>query len=536
MQPLKIGDKSGWHFVNGVWEDGDDGLFVLPDETRAIEGDGMQALHFAFNTQRSFRDIHATFEFFLTGHSDAGLLLRAIDESHFYLLHFPNCGQGSRAQHFWAALSKMDGNGHLKFIKLAMVNRVPSNSGIWLQADVRVSGRRLTAQIGRHGTFEAVLDDARAGSTGFYIFGNAGIRNAACEGPIAHASWNSNVRQARNWFQPFPDTKYGLWQKPRNFVRLNESEILLQYGVQERPYEGKVTHLLARSRDNGRSWTEPELLPDPGTQYKAPLLHKTSNGTLLCLLTGREGMARCESQDGGRSWSEPVPSRLPPPPPGLPWFALGGPQEPLNLSDGSMLMFAQAGHPTSGPSSAIAAWGAVHCQAFVCRSEDEGRSWSDPVNLDSTMIEKNEPAYSGNLDLTEACASQMSDGSILALIRPVYSPWMWETWSYDNGRSWTPCVRGPFPGYATSNMVRTASGQLIVGHRMPCLTVHCSPDEGHTWDQGTMIDSGLWALGAMLEVEPDLVLYIYWDTRMSFMRTQYLKVTDDGVTPRRYWN
>ncbi len=118
------------------------------------------------------------------------------------------------------------------------------------------------------------------------------------------------------------------------------------------------------------------------------------------------------------------------------------------------------------------------------------------------------------------------------LFRPIYSPWMWETWSDDGGRTWGPCVRGPFPGYATPNVVRTASGALLVAHRLPWLTVHCSLDDARTW-QGTTIDSATWAMGAMCEVEPDLVLYCYMDTHESLMRAQFLRVTSSSLEPAR---
>ncbi len=125
----------------------------------------------------------------------------------------------------------------------------------------------------------------------------------------------------------------------------------------------------------------------------------------------------------------------------------------------------------------------------------------------------------------------MSDGSILAIIRPECSPCMWETWSRDGGATLGPCVRGPFPGYATPNMVRTSSGAVLVAHRLPTMSIHCSLDEGHTWDQGTMIDNAIWCMGAMCEVEPDLVLYCYMDTFERLMRAQFLRVTPAGLEP-----
>jgi hypothetical protein len=189
-------------------------------------------------------------------------------------------------------------------------------------------------------------------------------------------------------------------------------------------------------------------------------------------------------------------------------------------------------HASSISQASIYTWGSHHCQAFSCRSTDNGRTWSEWTNIDGTTDSSGD-AVSGNLDMTEVCAAQTGEGSILALIRPIYSPWMWETWSHDHGLTWTPCRRGPFPGYATPNMLRTESGALLVAHRLPGCTVHTSLDDGLNWDQGTMIDSAIWVMGSMLEMEPDLVLYVYWDSFESLMRAQFIQVTEAGLQPAR---
>ena len=80
-------------------------------------------------------------------------------------------------------------------------------------------------------------------------------------------------------------------------------------------------------------------------------------------------------------------------------------------------------------------------------------------------------------------------------------------------------------------MLRTASGAVLVAHRLPSLSINTSWDEGHTWDQGVLIDSGLWCMGAMLEIEPDVVLFVYWDSFESLMRAQRLRVTPERLEP-----
>ena len=44
---------------------------------------------------------------------------------------------------------------------------------------------------------------------------------------------------------------------------------------------------------------------------------------------------------------------------------------------------------------------------------------------------------------------------------------------------------------------------------------------------------GLWAMGTMYEVEPDLVFYVYMDHYDSSMRAQFIRITADGAEPVR---
>ena len=115
---LRIADGCDWRFVNAPWRDGADGaMAVLPEHLRD-DGYAMQGHHYAFNLNQCYQDVRVRFEFRLTPHSDVGVILRARDERQFYLLHFPDCGQASRAQNFWAALSKMDETGFHKCVRI----------------------------------------------------------------------------------------------------------------------------------------------------------------------------------------------------------------------------------------------------------------------------------------------------------------------------------------------------------------------------------------------------------------------------------
>ena len=536
---LRIGDGRDWHFVNGEWVDGADGQLSVPTDLIRSDGYGMQGHHYAFYRDSAYGDVAVRFEFMLKGHSDLGVILRATDESHFYLLHFPCCGQARRAQHFWAALSKMDESGYLRCVKLEMVRRVPSTIGYWVPVELNLMADRFTVRIGEHGCFEA-QDSTYAGPGQVGVYLNSyydsgfGIRNVIVGGvPEQSPGWRDDVRQPTNWFHPAPGSE-DVWQWPVSLVRLDDGELLLTFGTQgeqgepkETDERAKPTLYSARSIDGGRSWSEPER-DSIAVGVGAAGAHLTPAGRLIRLFESEGRWLISESPDRGRTWSQPACAAVPPAPNGIKKL-YSGPQTFLNLADGAMILFLYAGREME-PGLEMFNWGAQHWQAFSCRSTDDGRSWSPLVNMDNSARIP-EDQLCDNLDVTETCAAQMSDGTIMALIRPMYSPWMWETWSKDGGVSWGPCVRGPFPGYATPDMLRTSSGAVLVAHRLPTMSINCSLDEGHTWDNGVMIDNAMWCMGAMCEVEPDLVLYCYMDTYEGLMRAQFIRVTPSGLRP-----
>jgi hypothetical protein len=536
---LRINDGRNWHFVNGRWDDREHNILRVPDELQRSDGSGIQGHHYAFHKKLCYQDVCVRFEFRLMRSTDTGIILRATDESHFYLLHFPNCGQASRAQHFWVAFSKMDNSGYLKLIKMEMMRRVPSNNGLWLLAELTLKGSKISVKIDRHGYFEAEDNTYPGpGCIGVYSYGNSDIRNISVKGEdIAESPWDEKLKQPINWFHPCPDTEYGPWQRPSDLIRLPDGELLLSYIVQkEQRVDVKSTPLLSRSCNNGQTWSKPEILQisNGKTGWESPRLHLTPGERLISFITAENGFMVAESKDKACTWAEPVPVNISPIPPKIKRLNIG-PQAFLNLSDGSIVLFCSGGYSLNDPDLTILTWGSSHCQAFACRSTDDGRTWSAPVNIDNPGCDAKGKQYEGNLDLTEVCGVQMNDGRIMALIRPIYSPWMWETWSEDGGRTWGHCVRGPFPGYATPNMLRTSSGAILVAHRLPSMTVHCSLDDGYTW-KGSLIDSAIWCMGSMLEVEPDIVLYVYWDSFESLMRAQLIHVTSSGLKPiRKKW-
>ena len=170
--------------------------------------------------------------------------------------------------------------------------------------------------------------------------------------------------------------------------------------------------------------------------------------------------------------------------------------------------------------------------AMGMRPDRPGETWSAPVSLDGMWWPGVDHAIEPNFDLTEPAACIAPDGRLCCMIRPSYSPVMWQSWSHDGGRSWEPTAFGPFPGYQCG-ATQTARGAMVFCVRFPCITVYVSHDGGQTW-KGTMIDHA--AQGpdpaGVLEVEPDVIMITYNTVVPPHRcRSQRLRVTPQGVEP-----
>jgi len=167
---------------------------------------------------------------------------------------------------------------------------------------------------------------------------------------------------------------------------------------------------------------------------------------------------------------------------------------------------------------------------FCLRSTDGGQTWSDPINMDGPPYDDSFVQF--HKDGAEISGTQTKEGKILAMMRPIFFGVMWETWSEDDGQTWTPMMRSAFPMYGCSGaLTTTSSGYLIIGGRFSGMGVQVSYDSGMTW-RFHQVDTATWANGAMCEIDPDVVLFVYggWDS-LRQLRYQIIRVTEAGLEP-----
>lgn len=519
---LRIGDGAGWHFTAGAWTEDSEGVIRPPDQRN---------LHSrAFHTTQAFQDFTSEFEFNAsyreTGSGCAGFAFRATDANHGYFLYFPWGGQQLRAKHFWAALAKVDGDGYLHNIAMEWLPGVPSETDRWYKVRIEAMGPDMQVWVDGRKSLHVTDASFAGGCTGlagygWYAFRNVRISGAAVEPP----AWSPQAAVPAHAFSVGLTSE----QMPSACVAPN-GDILIASGNQ-----------LVRSADAARTWNAPETLPEKlGTVNDyGNSMFRTAGGRLLVMLYRPQEQAQkpmpeisiCESTDNGRTWVDPVPSEVAPEWPAQPKNLV--PYGPLvENKDGVLMRFLLGGVKEENDTfTDVRTWSSIHCKAFVIRSADGGKAWSAPVEIDRpAWTDAQRGAIPGSLDLTEPTAVVMGD-TVTVLVRPVYSPTMWQGWSYDGGATWDAAARATFPGYAQS-MTRVSSGAILCAHRYPLYCVNMSRDNGLNWDAGTVIDYPTWAMGCLLEVEPDVVLALYMNADRSMpLLAQRIRVTADGLRP-----
>ena len=487
---IEYGDGSQWRTLGGEWA-GDGALFVAPATPRFRNTHSR-----AFYVDKAFSDFTVEFDYkpgiWETGSGTAGVILRAQDGGHYYVVQFPWCGQAYRGKHFWTWFGKVSGDGYVRYLKSQLAPGVPSELERWYSVKVEAVGPRIRAWV--NGCLALDVADAthKSGFIGLSGYGAYDFRNLRITG-TAHEppQWDDTVKIAK------PGVALPIASNPMTTGCLAPNgDVLIGSG-----------RTLMRSTDKGRTWQKEDVgegLRPFGFGDMGGTLHRTRDDRLImhALIGGyvtegeskAHGFYMSESTDSGKTWSKmtyrPVKDDTKWPP----GFNKGrvyvyGPL--AETEDGTLIRFFYNGVESDSPYGKIGSWGSEQCKAVAFRSTDGGKTWSGPIELDRPAGYKvPRGSMPGALDFTETTGVAIGN-TVTTVIRPIYSPWMWQCWSNDAGATWDTAVRTTFPGYAQS-MLRTASGVIVVAHRFPGYTLHLSRDGGLNWDQGTLIDYPAW--------------------------------------------
>ena len=536
---IEFGDGSQWRTLGGEWK-GDGPLFIPPATPRVRNTHSR-----AFYVGKAFSDFTVEFDYmpgiWEAGAGTAGVILRAQDGGHYYVVQFPWVGQAYRGKHFWAGLAKVSGDGYVRYLKFQPVPGVPSELQRWYSVKVQAIGPRIRAWVNGRVALDVTDETHKSGFIGLSGYGGYDFRNLRVAGiPHKPPAWDDTVKITRSAVElPVSSNPMATGCLAPN------GDVLIGSG-----------RTLLRSTDKGRTWKKEDLgeylQPFGFSDMGATLLRTRDNRLIVQGLIGgyvtevesrAHGFYMAESTDSGKTWSEMTLRPLKEDvewPPALKKQRLWVYGPLTETEDGTLIRFLHGGVESDSPYE-IYSWGAAHCKGMAFRSTDGGKTWSGPIELDRPAAYKTpRGSVRGSLDLTETTGVAIGN-TVTALIRPIYSPWMWQCWSDDAGATWDTAVRTTFPGYAQS-MIRTASGVIVVAHRYPGYTLHLSRDDGVNWDQGTMIDYPCWAMGCTIEVEPDVLVVAYMNScygdvpnlgkvEKSPLLVQRVRITADGIVP-----
>ncbi|MCA1964990.1 MAG: glycoside hydrolase, partial [Prosthecobacter sp.] len=258
------------------------------------------------------------------------------------------------------------------------------------------------------------------------------------------------------------------------------------------------------SRDEGKTWTFPQVLLDSATDDRDAGALETARGTLLIttftslayepvlkgalggkaspyLPEGRLdawkaaharlndderkaelGQWLIRSTDGGRTWSSRIPT------------IVNSPHGPIQLKDGRLLY---AGKELWTQARKIG----------VCESKDDGQSWQWLAEIPTR------PGDDATKSYHELHAVEAADGTLLAHIRnhnPENQGETLQSESRDGGKTWS--VPHPIGVWGLpSHLLRLRDGRLLMtyGHRRPPFgnQARVSSDHGKTWGEPILL-------------------------------------------------
>jgi hypothetical protein len=273
------------------------------------------------------------------------------------------------------------------------------------------------------------------------------------------------------------------------------------------PQDPFFCNFLMRSRDQGETWSAPEIVPDFGWQgMECAGLTALADGRVLLhqwrfrwhplaaarTLAGRAALTMPAELARGLDLSGELegtggvePERL------MPWARDGG-SAFVHLSDDGGATFPTTVEIDTAPfAGGYNMRGAIalpdgrlllplcdipaYERVFVVHSADRGASWGPPVlaaALPDRLFE-------------EPCALALPDARILMLLRENRSRHLWQVISTDGGASWSEPAPTPIAGYP-AHLLLFPDGRILCtyGHRQPDFSIRAVVASGDEPDWG----------------------------------------------------
>jgi len=208
---------------------------------------------------------------------------------------------------------------------------------------------------------------------------------------------------------------------------------------------GRVS--MVRSRDEGRTWSMPEVVIDGPNDERDPNIVETARGTWLVSYfesdasksPTSQGVFVIRSTDAGKTWSAPAKV-------GTTLVGAATSAKIVQLDNGDLLLPLYGGKP--GGMDAIAA---------VIRSADDGMTWLP--DSEATI------ASAPGVNFVEPALGYLGGGRLLAMVRTEGAERAaFESYSLDSGRTWSAATR--------TTLIAQASDLLPVVDDQKTVLVH----------------------------------------------------------------
>ncbi|MGD9723002.1 MAG: exo-alpha-sialidase [Pirellulales bacterium] len=488
-----------WRFEEGTWTF-HDGELEQTDATR---------YNLAFLTGPSFADFQLSVDVNIRAAGDGGMgapiiMFRAAGTRNFYRLHFD-----SETSALVILLARPSGSWE------AVVRRsVEFTRDAWHTVRLECRGPKFTVHVDEKQVLEAEHGELAAGRIGLgTLEARVAFRNLRITGqPVADAGALAIEPQriqvisrgeAAGPYQAFPDV-----------CRLPNGELAcvfyagyghVSFPNDAWPLGGRIC--LVRSADEGRTWSNPQVLFDGPQDDRDPHIAALSDGSVWCsffryqLVDGKPQFATClvGSRDGGKTWdTEPRVITLP-------GWACSAPIR--ELPDGTRLLGVYMANDSTA-------------HGGVLRSTDGGRTWSEPIAID--------PDSGVRLD-AETDVVRLTDGRLLAALRGDKKVNMHYATSSDAGQTWSKVRDLGFLGHCP-HITRLSGGELLLGHRLPDTSLHVSRDDGQSWQGPYTLDAVGGAYPSTIELRDGTVLAVYYEEgRESAVRAVKFRLQSDGI-------
>jgi len=261
------------------------------------------------------------------------------------------------------------------------------------------------------------------------------------------------------------------------------------------------------SRDQGRTWSEPEVIYDGPYDDRDPSVMQMSDGRILCnffSLKPKEGGGYTGlgtwliiSSDQGKTWSEAKCL--------VEDYYCSSPIRPFTATHLMLGLYRADDKDANGA---------------VIISKDSGLTWSTPYDIDNGGL---------RLDAETDVIFRPKRG-FYAIQRAAEESMRYSI-SQDGGRTWSPSEPVGFPGHSPY-LYRSPKGIVVCAHRKPKTSFHYSLDECDTWSNNVEVDNVGGAYPSMAtRIDGNVLIVYYEEGDGSNIRARYFRIDrEKGVT------